>query len=138
MKNKKFKFLEHTADIKFRAYGESLNEIFENCALAVSNYLSRTKKIKNKNKKIIKLKGEDNESLLYDFLDELIYLLDAKNFVVSKAKVKIKDNSLEAEIFGDSVSNYKDLDYIKAATYSEMYIKRKKDKTWEAQVVLDV
>ena len=87
---------------------------------------------------MIKIKGKDNEEILYKFIDELIYLLDAKNFIVAKVKVKIKNNNLEAEVYGDNASKYKDLDHIKAATYSEMYIKQKKDKTWEAQVVLDV
>ena len=135
---KKYKFLEHTADIKIKAYGKNLNEIFENFALAISDYLARGNKIKSAKKKIIKLKGDDSESLLYSFLDELIYLLDAENFVVAKAKVKTKDNKLEAEIYGDDASTYRDLDQIKAATYAEMYIKRKKDKPWEAQAVLDV
>ena len=48
------------------------------------------------------------------------------------------DGKLEGEVFGDDAVNYKDLDHIKAATYSEMYIRQKKDKSWEAQVVLDV
>ena len=138
MKTKKYVFLEHTADIKIKTYGKNINEIFENFALAVSNYLARGKKIKSKIKKIIKLSGDDKEALLYSFLDELIYLLDAKSFVVNKAKVKIEDNKLEALVYGDDASKYKDLDYIKAATYSEMYIKQKKDRVWEAQVVLDV
>lgn len=138
----KYKFLEHTADIKFRAYGKSLNELFENCALAVSDTLSRGGKIKTIKKKKITVKGNDNESLLYNFLEELIYLLDAEDFVVSKAKVKIKEEikgkKLQAEIYGDDTKNYKDLDHIKAATYAEMYIKKRKDGKFEAQVVLDV
>ncbi|MCH7568945.1 MAG: archease [Nanoarchaeota archaeon] len=133
-----YKFLEHTADIKFRAYGKTLNAVFENCALAFSDTLSRGKKIKSEKKKTISLEGKDNESLLYNFLEELIYLLDAEYFVVSKAKVKIKDNKLNGVIYGDRVDNYKDLDHIKAATYAEMYIKKRKDGKWEAQVVLDV
>jgi len=145
-KTKKYIFLEHTADIKIKSFGKNLNEIFENFALAVSEYLSRGEKIKNIKKKKITVKGEDNESLLYNFLDELIYLLDAKNFVVSKAKATtFKKGStspneiiLEAEVYGDSASQYDDLDHIKAATYAEMYIKQKKDNSWEAQVVLDV
>jgi len=138
----KFKFLEHTADIKFRAYGKSLNEVFENCALAVSNTLSRGGKIKSIKKKKITVKGNDNESLLYNFLEELIYLLDAKDFIVSKAKVKIKKEikgkKLEAEVYGDDTKNYSDLDQIKAATYAEMYVKKRSDGKWEAQVVVDV
>ena len=33
----KYKFLEHTADIKFQAFGKSLEEVFSNCAYAMFN-----------------------------------------------------------------------------------------------------
>jgi len=132
----KFKFLEHTADIKFKAYGASLEKVFENCALAVSQYISRQKVIKSKIKKKIKLEGQDSEAMLYNFLDELVFLLDAKRFVISKAKVKIKGNKLKATLYGDKASKY-DLDHIKAATYAEMYVKKTKSG-WEAQAVMDV
>ncbi len=134
----KYSFLDHTADIKFQAYGKTLNEVFENSVLAVAHYLSRGNKIKAKSKKIITLQSTNLESLFYNFLDELIYLLDAEDFIVVKAKVTIHDFNLKAELFGDKASNYKDLDHIKAATYAEMYIKKLKDGNWEAQCVLDV
>ena len=134
---KKFEFLEHTGDLKFRAYGNSLNEIFENCALAVSSVLGRGKKIKDSKQKEITVSGKDNESLLYNFIDELIYLFDAEEFIVSKAEVKIKDGKLNCVVYGDNSINYDDLDAIKSPTYAEMYVKQK-DKFWECQVVLDV
>ena len=133
----KFKFLEHTADIKFLARGRTLNEVFENCVLAFSNYVSRGGKIKSPLKKIIKLGGEDNESLLYQLMDALIYLIDAEDFVASKAKVKISGKKLEAVVHGDKTSSYRGLDHVKAATYAEMHVKQLK-AGWEAQVVLDV
>jgi SHS2 domain-containing protein len=137
----KFKFFPHTADIKFRAYGKNINEVFDNCALAFCEIIGRGDKIKNNKSKKIKLQGEDNESLLYNFIDELIFLLDAKNFLVCKSKVKVKCEKkglkLEGEVFGDNASKYEDLDHVKAATYAEMYVK-KKSKGWEAQVVVDV
>jgi len=136
MKNKRFEFLEHTADIKIRAQGKTVNEVFENCALAISNFLSRGKPIKAKIKKKIKIEGTDDESLLYSFLDELVFLLDAENFVVAKASVKIKGSKLEATLSGDKAKNY-DLDHIKAATYAEMYVKKTKSG-FEAQFVMDV
>ena len=135
---KKYKFLEHTSELKFKLYGKKLEEIFENCALAFSKIISRGKRVKENKKKNIEISGKDNESLLYNFIEELIYLLDADNFIVSKAKILIFEKKLKAEIFGDNSENYKNLDYIKAATYSEMYVKQLKDKMWEAQVVLDV
>ena len=134
---KKFEFLEHTADIKIKVYGKNINQIFENCTLAFSNYIARERKIKPKIKKEITIKADNSEQLLYKFLDELIYLLDADKFIVAKAKVQIANNELSALLEGDSTLNYKDLDHVKAATYAEMYIKENL-KGWEAQVVLDV
>jgi len=135
----KFKFLDHTADIKFRAFGKNLNEAFDNSALAIIDYISRGEKIKEKKKKRIRVKGIDEKALLYNFLDEIIYLLDAKNFVVSRVKTKLsKDGkSLTAEAFGDDSSKYEDLDHIKAATYAEMEIK-KVPSGLRIQAVMDV
>jgi len=138
MIKKKFEFLEHTADIKIRIYGKSIEEIFENAVLALSNYISRGQKIKSKIVKKIKVNGADMENLLLNFLDETIYLFDARNFIISKAKVRIKDKKLDVELFGDRASNYKELDQVKAATYHEMYIKKLKAGRWEAQFVIDV
>lgn len=134
---KKFEFLEHTADIKFRAFGKDVEEVFENVVLAISEIISRENEIKSKNKKQIEVEGHDKESLLYNFIEELLYLLEVEKFVVSNAKVSIKDDKLEAYIYGDYVKNYKNLDHIKSPTYHEMYVKKIKNG-WGAQVVVDV
>ena len=136
---RKFKFLEHTADIKFQAYGKNLNEVFENSAYAMLNVLSESK-IKSKIKKNIHVKGMDLENLLYNFLEELLFLFDSENFILSKIrKIKIdkKNFKLKAEITGDKSSNYKINLGIKAVTYNEMFVKKMKDK-WVSQVVIDV
>ena len=134
---KKFEFLEHTGDIKFRSYGKSLNEVFENIALAMSNFLTGGQKVKSKIKKPIEVSGHDKESLLYNYIEEIIFLLDSENFLISKAKVEIKNNSLKGTLSGDNALDYEELDQIKSATYHDMYIK-KTQKGWEAQTVVDV
>jgi SHS2 domain-containing protein len=141
---KKFEFLEHTADIKFRAYGKSISDAFENSASALVSYLAGDEKIASKKRKTINVHGNDYESLLYNFLDELLYLLDSEGFVVSKSEIKINKFNLEAKLYGDSAKNYS-LDHIKAATYAEMYVKKVKPKQknkgnerWKIQAVLDV
>lgn len=135
---KKFEFLEHTADVKFRIYGKNLNEIFSNCASAISHILSRGNKVKKKITYKSYISGEDKESLLYSFIDEMLYLFDAEHFIVSSAKVKINAYGAEILFYGDNSLKYKDLDSIKAATYAEMYIREIKKGKWEAQVVVDV
>lgn len=132
----KYKFLPHTADIKFKAFGKTLNQAFENAALAVTEHLAKEQKIKPTKTKTIKLEGYDQKSLLYNFLEEIVYLLDAENFLTSKVKVTIKENKIEAVFHGDKASNY-EVNHIKAATYAEMQIKKSK-KGFEVRAVMDV
>ena len=134
---KNFEFLEHTADVKFQAWGKTLEEAFSNCALALSKTLCK-EEIKKKKTYRIKAYGQDNESLLYNFLEELLYLFDTENFILAKVKeIKIKDNKLIAKVTGDNVEKYEIRTYIKSPTYNDMFIKKEKDK-WVAQVVMDV
>ncbi len=133
----KYKFLPHTADVKFKAFGKTLNQAFENAALAFSETIAKGDKIKNTKTKEIEVQGQDKENLFYNFLEELIYLFDAENFVTKNAKVSIKENKLKAKLQGDDAKNYKNLDHVKAMTYAEMKIK-KTTHGWEVQAVLDV
>jgi SHS2 domain-containing protein len=134
----KFKFLEHTADIKFQAFGKNVEEVFENSALAFKEAVCGKMKIKEEKEKIIKVSGRDFESLMYLFLEKILYLLEAENLLISNIKeIEIKNFKLKAKIVGDSAKNYKFTDSVKAVTYNEMFIKKQKDK-WISQVVLDV
>jgi len=134
----KFKFLRHTADIKFRALGKNKEEVFENSALALKETICGKTRIKDAKEKIVKVKGRDFESLLYIFLEQILYLLDAENFLIGKIKeIKIDGFKLKAKIAGDKASNYKFTNNVKAVTYNEMFIKHGKN-SWISQVVLDV
>lgn len=98
----------------------------------------RENKNQRKKEKKIEVKGKDFESLLYNFLEEILFLLDAENFLISKIKkIKIHNLKLNAVIIGDEVSNYKFTNNVKAVTYNDMFVKQEKKK-WAAQVVLDV
>jgi len=133
----KYKFLEHTADVKFQSFGRNLNESFENAAYALKEVMFGRIKIKAKIKKKIKIKAKDNEGLLYRFLEQFLYFLDAENFIFNKVKVKIKDLKLEAEVLGDKAKNYKFTNDVKAVTYNQMFVRQDKSR-WICQVVLDV
>jgi SHS2 domain-containing protein len=134
---KEFKFIEHTADIKFQAFGNTLEEAFKNSAIALTKSMYEGK-IKEKISKKIKVKGKDNERLLFEFLGELIFLLDSEDFILSKIKnLKIKNNKLEAEVIGDNASDYDFSNEVKAVTYNEMFVKKQNNK-YVIQVIVDV
>jgi SHS2 domain-containing protein len=135
----KYKFIEHTADIEFDAFGKNLEEVFSNCAYAFVKTIC-PKKILKKKKIIFEVKGKDLESLLYTFLEEFLILFDSENFILSKIlKINIdeKKMKLKCEIIGDNAENYEIISHVKAVTYNSMFVRKEKDK-WLAHVVLDV
>ena len=148
----KFKFLLHTADIKFQAFGKTIEKCFENAAYALKEVITKDK-IKPIIKKIIKVKGKDLEELLYNFLEEFLFLMDTENLVLSKiTKIKINRNNknrfeLSSEVYFDRINNYKTISDVKAITYNEMFIKgpsndgnclKKEKGKFTCQVVVDV
>jgi SHS2 domain-containing protein len=135
---KKYEFLEHTADARFKAYGRTKEEAFSNCAYALKEVVTEGKIIEKKLEKDILVFGKDNEKLLYNFMEEFLYLIDAEDFILSKIKeIKIEKNKIKAKITGDLFSKYKISNKVKAMTYNSLSIKNE-NGMFNCEVVLDV
>ena len=139
----KFKYFDHTADIIFEAYGKSMEEVFENSALALEEIMVKTSSISLKKKHPIKLEADNIENLLYDFLSELIFLKDADGLLFKKFKVSIKEVKkkfiLNANCEGDLINREKHdlLCDAKAITKHLFEIKKIKDK-FTARILVDI
>ena len=135
----KYEFLPHTADVKFRAYGKTMEEAFSNAALALAEVITDYNKVEPNIEKTIEVESEDEKALLYDFLEQFIVLLDSENFLLNSVKeIKIEDNKLKAVVVGDTtLEKYETETHIKAVTYQEMEIKKEKGQ-YMLQVVLDL
>lgn len=130
-----YEFLEHTADVKFRAYGKDIEEAFKNAVKATSRVLTDDNVV-NKISKTFTKEARNREALLYDLLDEIVFLLDTENFIPADADIRIKDNKLQATLYGDHINNYELAGDIKSVTYNEMSIEENDKVT--VQVVLDI
>lgn len=131
-------FLEHMADIKFRAGGSTIEEMFISAADALNETIRGDIKILEQKEKNFEVESKDMESLLYNFLEEFLFLLDAEDFLVARVKsVLIEGDKLKCVVVGDSAENYKFTNDVKAVTYNDMFV-RENEKGWECQVVLDV
>ena len=73
---KPYKFLPHTADVRIEAYGKSLEEAFTNSAYATTDVVTDHSKVAAVVEKEFTAKGENQESLLYDFLEQFLILID--------------------------------------------------------------
>ncbi len=141
---KKYEYLEHTADIKFIAYGKTLEEIFENAALAMFNVIIDTEKVSGETGREIYLNSPDLESLLVDWLSELLYLFEVDEIVFRKFRVEeINEEkgeySIKARAAGEKYypESHPFETEIKAVTYNQLEVK-KIDDGWKAQVVVDI
>tara|TARA_Y100000310_G_C20629548_1_gene787850 strand:- start:126 stop:539 length:414 start_codon:yes stop_codon:yes gene_type:complete len=135
-----YRFLEHTADVKFLASGKSLEQAFVSAADALIETIAGKIKILGSEEKKIKVDGKDMESLLYNFLEEFLFLLDSEDFLVGgvkELKIDVEKFKLSAVLVGDKASNYKFTNDVKAITYNEMFVKKQKNK-YVVQVVVDV
>jgi SHS2 domain-containing protein len=138
MKQKRFEYLEHTADAYIAAYGETLEEAFENAALATINVMTDLKKVEKKIKKKITVKGKDQNALLYNWLEEILLLFEIEGLFFSKIRVQkinktLEEFLLEAEMWGEIYNSSKHSQKVgvKAVTYHLMDI-----KTEQNQIVL--
>ena len=133
-----FKVLDHTADMKIRFSGITLEELFKQGGQGVMGIVK--KRAGDKTPAVtrnIKLIASDITALLVDFLNELLTLSHINKEVYRQLNIiKINDNSLRAEVKGMPVEKF-DED-IKAATYHEASVKKNKKGEWEAVVVFDV
>ena len=145
---KKYDYLPHTADTKFRAYGKTLEEAFTNAALAMMGVLVETEKVKSVTNKKISAEGGDLQALLQSFLEQFLIIMDSENlFLTAIKKIKItklkKNNGsegyeLEAEAAGDDAGKYETIGpQVKAVTYNDMIVDIEKDNCF-VQVVLDI
>ena len=125
----RFEYLEHTADAKFRAYGRTIEEAFENAASAMFNVMIDTDTVENEIFQEIELNSEDLESLLFNWLSEILFVFEVENlvfgkFVVEKLEQDNDDFRLYAKVLGEEIdlSKHKFDTEVKAATYNDMKI----------------
>ncbi|RLE54650.1 MAG: archease [Thermoprotei archaeon] len=143
MSEKRFEFLDHTADVLIRAYGDTLERAFENAALAVFEVITDTSKVEPKVRVEVEIEGEDLEQLLYRWIEELLIHHDSEGLVFSKFRVSISREDTIYRLRGEAWGEVFDPDkhehrtVVKAMTYAQMEI-GKLDSTHYVQFVVDI
>lgn len=137
-----FQYLEHTADAEFIAYGHTVDEAFVNAARAMAGLVIDPAKVKPEVEKSVELPGDALDTLLYDWLSELLYIFEVDHIVYSRFQVHVTPHeggyTLEARVWGESVSRHPDISmHIKAVTFHDLRFE-KRDNIYEAQVLLDI
>ena len=90
----RYRTLEHTADVMVEAYGATLEECFANAAYALTDQMLDACKVRPKAEREIVVEGHDHESMLYNFLSELLFVFDVTGMVFSKFTVRFDGNKV--------------------------------------------
>jgi len=133
-----------TADIAFEATGRDLPELFTDAADATTNVMiDNLDAIEPRETRQIELSNDKIDMLLFDFLQELIYLKDAERLLlrVRDAQIDKKEGKyfLKAEAAGetlDAARHHQRAD-VKAVTLHNFAVEKENDG-WKATVLLDI
>ena len=135
-----YEYFDVTADVGFHAYGSDINEAFENAALAMFNVITNTDDVDDQKTYDFSLQSEDNISLLFDFLEELLFLHEVEFMLFSNFNVAIdEDLNLKATVKGENINweKHERGSEVKAITFHKMDVDQSKDLC-KVQVILDL
>ncbi len=133
----RYEFLEHTADVGLKAYGNTLEEIFENAALGMFDLMTDVRTVERRGEVQVRVESLDLESLMVDWLTELLYVHELENVFLSEFQVAIDGLSLQATARGETLDPSRHpLDLaIKAVTYHLIEVNARKGY---ATVIFDI
>ncbi len=138
---KEFEFIDHTADVGIIAYGANLGQAFSNAARALFSLITELDSINEVLYRDIELVASDEESLLVEWLNGLIYLFDTENILFKRFDVIVlNDRRLKGRGYGEKVDNSRHQlkTGVKAATYHMLSVDKDKDSGYRVQVILDI
>ena len=140
MSSAHWKHLPHGADITICGFGSSKAEAFEQAALALTAIVTQPDGVTTVEVVDIACSAQDDELLLVEWLNALIYEMATRKMLFSKFEVHISGRNLSAKAWGERI----DIDRhelgteVKGATFTNLKVIQEQPHQWLAQCVIDV
>jgi len=124
--DKRYEEIAHTADLAMRAYGRDMKELFANAAYGMFSLMADLSAIAPVVQRRVHLQAPDQEALLVDWLNELLYLHEAEGEVYCSFDIQaLSPTELSATVRGEKTEEVTKV--IKAATFHDLKITRTED-----------
>ncbi len=136
----KYEYIDHTADVGIKIYGDNLAELFANAALGLFDIIADLEKVSPNMERVIDVEASDQEALLVRWLSELNYLFLTGEVIYKEFTIKdLSQTKMMALVKGEKIDYNRHEIYteVKAVTYHHLYIKEV-SHGWEAQVIFDL
>jgi tRNA nucleotidyltransferase (CCA-adding enzyme) len=130
----------HEADIGVRGIGSTKEAAFEQAGLALTAVITEPTSVASAQTVSITCEAPDDELLLVDWLNALVYEMATRKMLFSRFTVRFNDHSLHAMVWGEEVevARHQPAVEVKGATYTELSVKQDEQGRWIAQCVVDV
>ena len=138
MKKRRFELIEHTADVGLIAYGETLAEAFANAAYGLFSIIAELDAVRETASRRVEITEDDLEGLLFEWLNNFIYLFDVEMLLFKKFDIiELGNSRLQAMCYGEKYdpSRHHLKTGVKSATYHMLEVDREKN---QVQVIFDV
>lgn len=135
----KWEHFYHQADIGVRGYGASIEESFQQAAMALMAVICSPEKVTPSKEISIECSGDDVELLLADWLNAIVYEIATRKMLFNRFEVRIKEGKLAGMAWGETADpeRHETAVEVKGATYTELAV-RQEGSEWVAQCVVDV
>lgn len=144
--DKKYEYLDHTADVQLHSWGDSLKESFEQLAISMFAYMTDIEKVQMTKQETIEIQmdaEDDILNLVFKWLDEWLFLFSAEPFFIARNVVidefDPEHGYIKATGFGETfdLAKHPQGTEVKAITYSNMQVHKEKP-TNDIYVIIDI
>ncbi len=135
---KRYRLIPHTADIGIVAYGATLPEAFANAAYGLFAIMTDLRRVRQNVSRTIEVRVADREGLLFEWLNQLIYLFDTEMMLFRRCEItEFDEKSLRATCHGEKrdPARHEIRIGVKSATYHQLTVDPAKN---QVRVIFDI
>ncbi len=136
----RWELIPHGADVGVKGVGASKAQAFEQAALALTAVITDPASVSAKESVEIACEAADDEILLVNWLNAVIYEMAIRRMLFARFEVRIEDTSLNGRAWGEEIDilKHQPAVEIKGATLTNLAVRRDDKGQWSAQCVVDV
>jgi SHS2 domain-containing protein len=135
-----FETFDHTADVGLRIQAPTLSDLFVEAGRGFSSLIvANLADVRPVELRTLQVKGTEHDYLLFDWLNELVFLLDGEHLLFSEFEVSFHSEGLTAICRGEVLDRARHrLEHeVKAITYHDLKVEQQPGG-WLAEVILDI
>lgn len=135
-----YEFFEHTADLGLRVRARDLNGLFRDAAMGFfAMVVEELPRGRTGSSRTFSIPGRRQDYLLFDWLNELLYVFDTERVLLGDFEVSVSDSGVAATMSAWTWDEQLDrpLREVKAITYHGLRVEQA-DEGWLAEVIVDI